>query len=148
VTGFDAVHVNAEFAVRASDHDPLVAHLCADVTPPSLSVSASPNRLWPPNHGYVRVTTTVTASDTVDSSPTVTFVSATSNEPDDAPGGGDGSTTNDIVVVGDTTFDLRAERSGSGNGRVYTLTYRVADDCGNERTASATVRVPHDQNSG
>ncbi len=27
VTGFDVVHVNAEFATRASDHDPSVAHL-------------------------------------------------------------------------------------------------------------------------
>ena len=25
-TSFDAVHVNAEFVAKASDHDPLVAH--------------------------------------------------------------------------------------------------------------------------
>jgi hypothetical protein len=138
----DAVHVNSEFAVQASDHDPLVATACADVTAPSLSVSASPSVLLPPNHKYVTVTVTATVTDSVDPSPAVTFVSATSSEPDDAPGGADGSTTDDVVIVNGTTFKLRAERSETGSGRVYTLTYRATDVCGNSTTRSALVRVP------
>jgi hypothetical protein len=39
---------------------------------------------------------------------------------------------------------LRAERAGGGNGRVYTLTYRVTDGSGNETEAEAKVYVPHD----
>jgi len=141
VRAFDAVHVNAEFADQTSDHDPLVARFCADVTAPALSVSASPNVLRPPNHKYVRVHVTVEATDSVDPAPAVALVSATSSEADDA--GGDGATTNDVVVDGDTSLRLRAERSGAGAGRTYTLTYRAVDACGNAAERSATVSVPH-----
>ncbi|HIJ54290.1 MAG TPA: hypothetical protein HPP66_14240 [Planctomycetes bacterium] len=44
-----------------------------------------------------------------------------------------------------TAPSLRAERSGTGNNRVYTITYRAVDDCGNAAVRSATVTVPHDQ---
>ena len=44
----------------------------------------------------------------------------------------------------DTRISLRAERSGSGPGRTYTLTYRATDLAGNVATAIATVIVPHD----
>ena len=47
------------------------------------------------------------------------------------------------MVVDDDSFRLRAERSGRGTGRVYTVTYRAQDACGNAATASATVEVPH-----
>ena len=113
-----------------------------DEIAPGIDVAVTPDRLWPPNHKYVTVKATVDASDNLDAAPEVTLVSATSSEPDDAPGGGDGSTRNDVVVVDDETFRLRAERDENGRGRVYTLTYRVTDDCGNTATASATVRVP------
>jgi hypothetical protein len=139
---FDPVHVNAEFAEQASDHDPLVAHFCADVIAPTLTVTASPNVLLPPNHMYRTVTTTFSTSDDSGASPTVALVTATSNEPDDAPGGGDGNTTNDIVKLTGTSFRLRAERNENGTGRVYTLTYKATDPCGNMTTASATVTVP------
>ncbi len=142
ISHFDIAHVNAEFATQASDHDPLVAHVCADSSAPSLSVSLSPNVLFPPNHKYVRVTATVGASDGVDPSPSVTLVSVTSNEPDNAPGGADGNTVNDIRVDSDTSFRLRAERSENGTGRVYTVTYSASDACGNTTTSSATVNVP------
>jgi predicted extracellular nuclease len=84
----------------------------------------------------------VQATDSVDPAPNVSFVSATSNEPDDAPGGADGATTQDVVVDGDNRFRLRAERSEDGSGRVYTLTYRATDACGNSVERSATVTVP------
>jgi hypothetical protein len=142
VSGFDAVHVNAEFADHASDHDPLVATVCADVDAPALSVSASPSVLRPPNHKYVTVKVTTKASDTADPAPAVQLVSATSDEPDDAPGSADGTTTQDVVVVDDHTFRLRAERSDRGGGRVYTITYRSRDACGNAATAQTSVTVP------
>ena len=82
----------------------------------------------------------VIVSDNFDLSPAVTLVSVTSNEPDN--GYDDGNTINDIVIVDDYHFKLRAERSGSGTGRIYTLTYMVTDSCGNSTTASATVTVP------
>jgi hypothetical protein len=46
------------------------------------------------------------------------------------------------VIVDDDTFRLRAERDETGTGRIYTVTYRVTDACGNASTGSATVTVP------
>ena len=131
---------NASITLRSSDHDPLVAYFCTDLTAPTLSVSISPDRLWPPNHKYVTVQAAMTVADDRDPSPSVDLVSVTSNEADN--GGDDGNTTNDIVIIDDDTFRLRAERSGTGTGRVYTITYRAVDACGNETVRSATVEVP------
>jgi hypothetical protein len=80
------------------------------------------------------------------------MVSATSSEPDDAPGSGDGNTTGDIqdASIGepDPTILLRAERSGDGSGRVYTLTYVARDASGNMASALGIVTVPHDEGTG
>ena len=128
---------------RSSDHDPVIVSLdvCDDETAPTLEVSLSPDKIWPPNHKYVRVTATVTTTDNLDPNPVIRLVSVTSNEPDD--GEDDGDTVDDIVIIDDLTFDLRAERSGSGSGRIYTITYEVTDACGNTTMQSATVIVPH-----
>jgi len=114
--------------------------LCADVQAPILAVTASPSVLWPPNHKYRLVVAAVTVTDNVDPSVVATLSSVTSNEPDD--GVEDGSTVNDIVIVDDHTFLLRAERSSAGTGRLYTVTYGATDECGNTATATATVSVP------
>jgi predicted extracellular nuclease len=142
LSGFDMVHMNAEFVAQATDHDPPVARFCTDATAPTLSVSVSPSSLRPPNHAYRTVQATVTVSDAADPSVAASLISVTSNEPDNAPGGADGNTTNDIVIVDQDTFLLRAERSESGTGRVYTITYRATDACGNTSIATATVTVP------
>ena len=113
-----------------------------DEIAPTLEVSLSPNSLWPPNHKYVTVEATAVAGDDFDPTPAVTLVSVTSNEPDNAPGDGDGNTANDIVILDRDSFRLRAERDETGSGRVYTVTYRAADDCDNTTTESATVMVP------
>ena len=123
---------------RSSDHDPVVIGLC-EATAPVVSVTADPDVLWPPNHKYVDVSTTIDVTD-ADDNPTVTLLSVTSNEPDNATGNGDGNTVNDIVIVDDDEFQLRAERAGSGDGRVYTITYEVTDACGNSTSASAMVK--------
>jgi hypothetical protein len=128
-------------AYRSSDHDPVIVGLAVcDEIAPTVEVSVTPEVLWPPNHRYRHVTATVVAEDDFDEDPTVTLVSVTSNEPDD--GIDDGHTINDIVVLDDFHFLLRAERSGLGEGRVYTITYSVTDDCGNETIGTATVTVP------
>ena len=62
---------------------------------------------------------------------------------------GDGDTPNDIqgaaLGTDDRSFQLRAERSAKGTGRIYTVTYRATDASGNGKTASATVTVPLNQ---
>jgi predicted extracellular nuclease len=134
-------------AYRSSDHDPVIVGLdVCDEVAPTLEVTVSPDTLWPPNHKYVTVVPTIAVSDNFDPNPTVTLVSVVSNEPDD--GLGDGDTPNDIVINPDGTVDLRAERSGTGDGRVYTLTYMATDACGNSTEATATVTVPFSKGMG
>jgi hypothetical protein len=112
-----------------------------DKAAPSLSVSITSARLWPPNHKMATVTPSVLVTD-ANPGATVKLVSVTSSEPDN--GLGDGDTANDIVINNTGTISLRAERSGAGNGQVYTITYQATDIAGNTSTASATVSVPHD----
>lgn len=132
-------------AWRSSDHDPVIIGLevCDEVAPAIDAISVTPDVLWPANHKYVDVTATVSVSDNFDPDPLVTLVSVTSSEADN--GSGDGNTINDIVIVNDYHFRLRAERSRVGTGRIYTITYTVTDACGNETTRSATVTVPLNQ---
>lgn len=48
----------------------------------------------------------------------------------------------DIRILGDSTFQLRAERSEIGSGRIYTITYQATDAHGNAALASAMTTVP------
>ncbi len=137
---YDVVHVNSEFHDQVSDHEPSVGLFCIDATGPTVDISLSHTVLFPPNHKYRTVHANVSVGDNTDSSPDLALVSVTSNEPDN--GEDDGDTVNDIVIVDDFTFRLRAERSGAGTGRIYTITYLATDDCGNQTLASATVKVP------
>jgi hypothetical protein len=139
---FDIVHANAEFAPanRVTDHDPLVGRFCLDSTAPSLTVTASPNILWPANQKYTLVDFLVVVSDDADPNTVVTLVSVTSDEPDSGIWPGD--KPHDIVIRNDRKILLRAERDPRGDGRVYTITYQAADACGNVTMTSATVSVP------
>jgi hypothetical protein len=68
------------------------------------------------------------------------IVSVTSNEADN--GLGDGDTAIDFVITGDLSLSLRAERSGKGDGRVYTITVEAVDAAGNASELTTTVSVP------
>jgi len=108
-------------------------------------LSAHNCTLWPPNHKLVEVAR-LKANDALSGlSPESLSVNGTSNEPDD--GLGDGDSTPDIVISGDSV-QLRAERSGTGNARVYTITASATDQAGNSTNAKATCTVPHDQGYG
>jgi hypothetical protein len=138
-----------EVTFTAADHS-LNARSCAstvtvgDTTPPRLSLEVRPAVLGPPNHKMIPITATVVVTDRCDPAVTIELVSISSTEPDD--GLGDGDTPFDVqdgqVGTADTTFSLRAERSGGGSGRVYTITYRARDGAGNQSTATAQVTVP------
>jgi microsomal dipeptidase-like Zn-dependent dipeptidase len=116
-----------------------------DKTAPIVTCSNNAPALWPPNHKLVPILTSVNVDGGVSGALNFTLVSATSNEPDN--GLGDGDTANDIqgfaVGTADTTGQLRAERSGRGNGRLYTLAYQGLDLAGNAASCTTQIAVPH-----
>lgn len=117
-----------------------------DPIPPTITVSIDPPEVWPPNHRMMPVEAIVVATDNC-STPTVVLTAVTSSEPDN--GEGDGDTVDDIrgaeVGEADFAFELRAERSGQGDGRTYTATYVATDGSGNQTAGDGTAFVPHDQ---
>ncbi|NIR47041.1 T9SS type A sorting domain-containing protein [candidate division KSB1 bacterium] len=108
--------------------------------------------LWPPDHTHeifniedcvVSVEHACEGSIPIND---VVITSVTSDEAEDAQGNGDGKTTDDIVIASDCkSVQLRKERQGEGNGRVYTIHLAVQDNSGNVGTASCVVTVPHNQ---
>jgi hypothetical protein len=114
-----------------------------------------PITLSPPNHQYVTLTLAQLVASVTDNCDTSVGVSSvvitkvSSDEPEDARGNGDGNTLNDIVIAADCkSVQLRRERADELNGRVYTITVKVADASGNVRIASRTVTVPIGPGSG
>jgi hypothetical protein len=112
-----------------------------DTTPPVLaSVNPTPNTLLQANHQMVPVTVAVSATDNCDPSVVCRIVSVASNEPEE--GLGDGDTAPDWVITGSLNLNLRAERSGKGIGRIYTITVECTDSSSNNAASTATVAVP------
>lgn len=106
------------------------------------NVTSNPDALWPPNHKMVQVNVNVLASDNCDTEPACSIVSVSSNE--HVNGLDDGNTSPDWEVTGDLTVNLRAERSGTKDGRIYTITVECIDDSENNSTETVDVIVPID----
>ncbi|MEP6800591.1 MAG: lamin tail domain-containing protein [Acidobacteriota bacterium] len=96
--------------------------------------------LSPPNHKMVPVTVRYATEDNC-GSPVLCGLSVTSNEPEN--GQGDGNTAADWQVIDSHHVRLRAERSGAGAGRIYTIAIRCADPAGGVATSNVQVTVPH-----
>jgi YVTN family beta-propeller protein len=111
-----------------------------DATPPTLTCSFSPNRLWPPDGSMISVHASVIVSDATSGPAGFVLQAHTSNEPGEQ---------SDITgfVVGTSSVDglVRAQRLGTGTGRIYTFTYRGTDMAGNVAACSPTILVPHDE---
>ena len=127
-------------------HEDEVIIIVEDTTPPEIHFNLDVPRVWPPNHKMALVTTGISASDICDPNPTLS-VEVSSNEP--VNGIGDGNTDPDWIVEenedGSYNVWVRVERSGTGTGRVYTITATAEDASGNVATQSEEVQVPHDQ---
>jgi hypothetical protein len=134
VTGerLDGTSDECEFDVTVNDTElPVVG------TP-----TTSPNTLWPANHSMVDVTVNYA---TTDNCPLTCVLTVSSNEPVD--GLGDGDTSPDWLVIDDHHVQLRAERSGKGNGRIYTITTTCTDGS-NTTVKTSTVIVPKSMKGG
>lgn len=108
--------------------------LCTQAKPSSLS-------LWPPNHKFIPLS--IQGITDPDNDPvTITITDIKQDEPVNAEG--DGNTGPDAKILGNR-FELRAERSGQGNGRVYHVTVNANDGNSGSCSRTVTVGVPHDK---
>ena len=118
-----------------------------DTTEPTISATASPGILWPPNHKMVDVVIQANANDNSGSVTLTAFVES-SELPDSD---GDGNTIPDYTtpvidqLTGEITLQLRSERKGKGTGRTYTITATATDGEGNSSDAIVEVKAPHDK---
>lgn len=110
--------------------------------PDCWGAAPSVESLWPPNHTFVPVQ--ILGVTDPDGDPVLITIDAIDqDEPTD--GVGDGNTCPDAHGIGTDMADVRAERSGRGDGRVYHIEFTAEDDMGAACTGSVTVCVPHDQ---
>jgi endonuclease G len=129
----------------ASDEDTVVVNVI-DLTAPTLTSNGQVIAIWPPNKKYQQFGVSdliAGASDSCDASvnlSSVVIAQVTSDE---------GSASNNDVIIGADckSVQLRADRNGGGDGRVYTITFRVRDTAGNTTTLKRQVTVPHNQGS-
>jgi hypothetical protein len=129
--GFGLLNFKLMTDTPPSRGDPIDVHRC----------SVSKDTLWPPNHKYVDVTVNYNVTGGV--APINCELSVTSNEP--INGLGDGDTSPDWIIVDAHHVRLRAERSGTGGGRIYRINITCTDVNGAVASCDVTVRVPHDQ---
>ncbi len=106
-----------------------------DNTPPSLSVTLSPNMVPSQGNKLVAINASFAVKDDYDHLPEIRLESITANEPLEADDVSDAS-----IGLDDRYLKLRAT-SKSPSGRIYTVTYSATDASGNQTTASATVTV-------
>jgi hypothetical protein len=134
-----------EFSVAVSDGflqatDSVVIRVLDLNDPPQCgSARASDPVLWPPNH-KLRPVAVLNVFDPNNDDVTVAITGVTQDEP--VNGLGDGDTSPDAVMQGDKVL-LRAERSGTGNGRVYRVYFSATDTNGATCSGSILVAVPH-----
>jgi hypothetical protein len=124
-----------------------------DTIGPVITLNGNTISLWPANHSYHTVNVSdlvAAASDNFDPNVdlnSVIIAQVTSDEVEN--GNNDGNTLNDIVIAPDCkSVQLRAERDGNADGRVYTLTFLARDTAGNTSTVTATVIVPLNSGGG
>jgi hypothetical protein len=112
-----------------------------DQLPDCSAAIASTAEVWPPNHRFVDIT--IQGITDPDGDPvTVTITNIMQDEPVSGPGSG--RTCPDGVGIGSSTAHLRAERSSSGDGRVYHVSFSASDGRGGMCTATVRVCVPKD----
>ena len=144
---FGALSDDGRFVAFASDASNLVAgdtngardifvheQVVACQGPVISDVSAAPNVLWPANHKMVPVVVGYTVADDCDPAPLCSL----------SIGGNKGG-SGDWEVLDVHNVNLRAEREGKGDGRIYTITISCQNSQDLSSSATVAVIVPHDR---
>jgi len=144
-----SIKVEAE-AKPEPEPEPEPKPVCDDKVDEAYSVSSvvSTNQLWPPNHKFSDVGLVVTEKDPCAKSTentgsnTVSTVSTVWSDEPELANDGSGNFSPDAKDL-DTNINLRAERSGTGDGRVYLLISKGTSVSGDKAFSCTVVTVPH-----
>jgi uncharacterized repeat protein (TIGR01451 family) len=147
IVGNTATIGSATFDPEQSNNAATIATTVSNPAP--IITLNAPISIWPPNHKHYAVTVAQMVQSVSDNCPIsiddVVIETVASDEPDDDLG--DGETIDDIIIGADCrSVQLRAERAGSGDGRVYTITLRLKDSGGVVTRAEFEAHVPHSRN--
>ena len=112
---------------------------------PPVCPSKGVARMWPPNGQFASIDLVTAAGVTDPDNDPVTLAVRAITQDEPVSGPGFGNTTPDGRGVGSSTAELRAERAGTGNGRVYAIRYEATDSKGAQCTGVLSVGVPHNQ---
>ena len=134
--------------VAGDQTDPNPANNKATVTttinhnPVCTAATTGLGTLWPPNHKYVAGQ--IAGVTDPDGNPiTLTITGITQDEPVNSTA--DGDTSPDATIGSGGAFKVRAERAGTGDGRVYRVAFTATDGLGGECSGVGRIGVPHDQ---
>lgn len=117
-----------------------------DSSAPILTCGTSIDSLWPVNHKWRDIGFSYQASDDCDTDVDVSITVTSDEHPSLEEGSGGPEHCPDAAVDPRTgRVLLRAERAGTGDGRVYVVKVRATDACGNASTCEAVVTVPKSQ---
>jgi Bacterial Ig domain len=110
--------------------------------PPDCSGAAASvtTLLWSPSGGFVPVNV-LGVTDPDHDAVAITITSIRQDEPT-------GANAPDGTGVGTSTAQVRAERLGTGDGRVYHIGFTASDGDGGTCSGTVRVAVPHDQGNG
>ena len=115
----------------------------SDDNPPSCTnAQSSESSLWPPKHTMKNIT--ILGVTDPDNDPiTITITGIRQDEPTLGLGTGDQSP--DGAGVGTNTANVRVERSGTADGRVYHISFTADDGIGGMCNGDVMVSIPHNQ---
>jgi large repetitive protein len=117
-----------------------------ETIPPAIMVSATPKRLWPPNHTMVPVTVSGTIKDIGGTG--VNLSTAAYVVRDEYGLVQPAGTVTLDLLNGSYSFTIQLQASRKGDdedGRQYHITVSAEDNAGNKGSSSTLVIVPHDQ---
>lgn len=127
--------------VTDKDGDSGTDTLMISVNSPPVCSAATPSlgSLWPVDHSLNSIN--ILGVSDPDGDPTTIMISSIyQDEPTN--GLGDGDTSPDGFGIGTDTAQVRAERAGTGNGRVYHITFTASDPYGGTCSGVVLVSVP------
>jgi YVTN family beta-propeller protein len=106
--------------------------------------AAFPNidELWPPNHD-IRTINILGINNDDDDNYSISITKVLQDEPTQI---NPGDNSPDAAIINKDLVQLRAERDGNGDGRIYHIQFTVSDQNRDICNGEVLVTVPHDQN--